>query len=62
MDRRVVITGFGVISSLGNNVNDFWKDIIETAFSLLAIHSNLILKDNVGPLQNYKFSTSWDTT
>ncbi|MCP4177403.1 MAG: beta-ketoacyl-ACP synthase II [bacterium] len=28
MERRVVITGMGVISSVGNNVNDFWDSLI----------------------------------
>ena len=29
MTRRVVITGMGVISPLANNVNDFWKGLVE---------------------------------
>ena len=28
MDRRVVITGIGAISCVGNNVNDFWNAVI----------------------------------
>lgn len=28
MERRVVITGLGVVSSLGNDINDFWNNII----------------------------------
>lgn len=28
MKKRVVITGLGVISSLGNTINDFWNNII----------------------------------
>jgi 3-oxoacyl-[acyl-carrier-protein] synthase II len=28
-DRRVVVTGIGVISSLGHNIADFWKNILE---------------------------------
>lgn len=28
MKKRVVITGLGVVSSLGNNINDFWNNII----------------------------------
>lgn len=27
MERRVVITGMGVVSPVGNNVNDFWENI-----------------------------------
>ncbi len=26
-DRRIVITGIGVVSPLGNNLNDFWKNL-----------------------------------
>ena len=29
MERRVVITGVGVITPVGNNVSDFWKNITE---------------------------------
>lgn len=29
MERRVVITGLGVISPVGNNVTDFWKSLTE---------------------------------
>ena len=28
MGRRVVITGLGVVSSLGNTVEEFWNNII----------------------------------
>ena len=27
--KRVVITGYGIISALGNNVDIFWKNIAE---------------------------------
>lgn len=27
-DRRVVVTGTGIISSVGNNVNDFWDSLV----------------------------------
>ena len=27
-DRRVVVTGMGIISSVGNNVNDFWDSLV----------------------------------
>ena len=27
MERRVVITGLGAITPIGNNVDDFWKGI-----------------------------------
>jgi len=30
--RRVVVTGLGVISSIGNNLNDFW-DSLENGIS-----------------------------
>ena len=29
MNRRVVVTGTGVISPVGNNVESFWKNLIE---------------------------------
>ena len=29
MDRRVVVTGLGVISPIGNNVESFWKNLCE---------------------------------
>ena len=29
MDRRVVITGVGVISPVGNNITDFWNNLVE---------------------------------
>ncbi len=29
MERRVVITGLGVISPVGNNVSDFWTSLVE---------------------------------
>lgn len=29
MEQRVVITGVGVISPVGNNINDFWKNLTE---------------------------------
>ena len=29
MDRRVVVTGTGVISPVGNNVTDYWKNLLD---------------------------------
>ena len=29
MDKRVVVTGMGVISPVGNNVEEFWKNILD---------------------------------
>ena len=29
MDKRVVVTGMGVISPVGNNVEEFWKSLVE---------------------------------
>ena len=29
MEQRVVITGVGVVSPVGNNINDFWKNLTE---------------------------------
>src|SRR5258706_6694196 len=28
MKRRVVVTGIGVVSPIGNNVDDFWKNLL----------------------------------
>ncbi|NIM03050.1 hypothetical protein GTN66_02725, partial [bacterium] len=28
MDRKVVITGYGVISPIGIGVNDFWNSLV----------------------------------
>src|ERR1041384_1401602 len=27
-ERKIVITGLGVVSSLGHNIGDFWKNIV----------------------------------
>src|SRR3989338_3943345 len=27
--RRVVVTGLGVVSPIGNNIEDFWKSLLE---------------------------------
>lgn len=29
MERRVVITGLGAITPIGNNVDEFWKGIVD---------------------------------
>ena len=29
MDRRVVITGMGAVTPIGNNVNEFWSNAKE---------------------------------
>lgn len=31
MDRRVVVTGMGVVSPIGNNVGTYWKNLLEGA-------------------------------
>ena len=28
MERRVVVTGLGAITPIGNNVNEFWEGIV----------------------------------
>jgi len=28
MNKRVVITGMGIISPLGNNINEYWENLI----------------------------------
>ena len=30
MERRVVVTGLGAITPIGNNVEEFWKGIISS--------------------------------
>ena len=29
MDRRVVVTGMGIISPVGNNIETYWKNLIQ---------------------------------
>ena len=36
-DRRVVVTGYGVISCVGNNVPDFWDALINGRCGIGAI-------------------------
>ena len=33
--KRVVVTGMGVVASLGHNVNDFWANIIAVPIVLV---------------------------
>jgi 3-oxoacyl-(acyl-carrier-protein) synthase len=33
--RRVVITGLGAITSLGNTINDFWKSIENSLYTII---------------------------
>jgi 3-oxoacyl-[acyl-carrier-protein] synthase II len=40
MTRRVVVTGYGVVSPLGNNVHVFWKNIKEGKSGIKKIQSN----------------------
>ncbi|MGN0419204.1 MAG: beta-ketoacyl-ACP synthase II [Acetatifactor sp.] len=39
MKRRVVVTGMGVISPIGNNVEEFWKGIVEEKIGFAPITS-----------------------
>jgi len=47
-DIRVVVTGLGVISPVGNNVKDFWKSLLEG-------------KSGVGPITQFD-TTGFDST
>jgi 3-oxoacyl-[acyl-carrier-protein] synthase II len=38
-ERRVVVTGIGVVSPIGNNKNDFWKNLIEGKSGIRRIES-----------------------
>src|SRR3954453_8514457 len=40
MPRRVVVTGYGVVSPLGNNVEEFWSNIKEGKSGIKKIQSN----------------------
>lgn len=47
--KRVVITGYGIISALGNNVDTFWKNIAEgksgiKLIFLLSMHMPQLLR------------------
>ena len=39
MKKRVVVTGMGVISPIGNNVEEFWKGIVEEKIGFVPITS-----------------------
>ena len=39
MKKRVVVTGMGVISPIGNNVEEFWKGIVEEKIGFAPITS-----------------------
>jgi 3-oxoacyl-[acyl-carrier-protein] synthase II len=43
-ERRVVITGIGVISPLGNNKDDFWKNILAGKSGIRRIQSMDVTK------------------
>lgn len=63
MDRRVVITGLGAISPIGNNVNEIWKSIEDkkcgideiTAFDTTNFKTKL-----AGEIKNYDSSKYFD--
>ena len=37
MDKRVVITGMGVVTPIGNNINDFWQHLKEGVCGIRSI-------------------------
>ena len=43
MSRRVVITGMGAVTPLGNSVEDTWKGLLEG-------------KSGIAPIENYDVS------
>ena len=44
MSRRVVITGMGAVTPLGNSVEDTWKGLLEG-------------KSGIAPIENYDVSS-----
>ena len=44
MKRRVVVTGLGAVTPIGNNVEEFWQGIQEGALGLVRL-PNLILRN-----------------
>ena len=55
MNRRVVVTGLGCVTPIGNNVEEFWKGIDELV-ELLA--ENKVLEEALHLIENMKFSIS----
>lgn len=56
MKKRVVITGLGVISSIGTTVDEFWNSIVECKSGIGAIQSvdtNLLRFQNGAEVKNY---------
>lgn len=43
--RRVVVTGMGVVTSLGNDVNTFWKNLINGISNVAVIKRNFNIDD-----------------
>ncbi len=45
--KRVVVTGLGAITPLGNNVHDFWKNLVDGVSG-----ANLITRFDADKIQN----------
>ena len=45
--KRVVITGMGVISPIGNNIDAYWDSLVKGVCGIAADSSTLYLPNNV---------------
>ncbi len=55
-ERRVVVTGTGVISAIGHNTEQFWKSILNCQSGIApyeAVDSSLVRFQNGGEVKNY---------
>lgn len=56
MARRVVITGLGMISAIGNNVAEAWENVVQARSGigpLTAVDTSTVKIANVGEVKNY---------
>ena len=59
MDNRVVVTGMGAITPIGNDVLEFWKNAKEGVIGIEAIGDKIIGNDKVkviAPIKNFDVS------
>jgi nodulation protein E len=63
MPRRVVVTGTGVISSIGNNTSDFWRSLVEGRSGisrLQAVDPALLRFTNAAEVRDFAPSQHFD--